>query len=306
MRNAPTGEEYLSIRCEHIPGNKETYPLWLASYWVEIPTIRKARKHWDDAVHALEVCIERNPSDTLALRTLERILSLPWDTPLRGFHESDSSGLVNFCIPTAWLKTSQINQMLELMDDDRWELDFRGIRVVPSDHAARLVSIYNVDGLGYETSPRHHDLRELGEAFAGGFAKLLATVANVDEDHWVAIVVDFVSRKTSYWDSAKRPICTKIRAAYDWWFHQHHGTEFEWKALPSVLQLDGHNCGLVATNRIAHYIDPHKYPLLDPKACSDERLRILGRILDRHETTSFPHIAKDFVFTFRYGLADND
>ncbi|KAJ7922261.1 hypothetical protein B0H13DRAFT_2411763, partial [Mycena leptocephala] len=253
-------------------------------YWAELETIRDARKCWDGVVHKLETRIERNPSDPLASQILDRILALPWYSGLRGFQERAVEGLANFCKPMAWFKTAEINQMLELLDDEDIELRSRGIRVIPSDYTRDIVRVYRNEGLEYDVSPRYRKIRELGEDFAKDRGKELATIANVDEDHWVTLIVDFTSETVYYFDSAKRPINAELREAYNWWIDQHHSTEFGWVALPCPQQIDSYNCGLFAANRVAHYIDPKKYPLLNPQACDDERLHVLAKILDRHES----------------------
>jgi arylamine N-acetyltransferase len=118
---------------------------------------------------------------------------------------------------------------------------------------------------------------------ANGDAKQLATITNVDGDNWVAVIVDFLSWAVYYFDSGKRPINADLQAAYNWWIDQHHHTEFNWISLPCLQQRDGYNCGLFAANRVTHYINPERFPLLDPQACDNEWLYMLGKILDRHE-----------------------
>ncbi|KAJ6491004.1 hypothetical protein C8R45DRAFT_1137955 [Mycena sanguinolenta] len=49
LRHAPLGVIYRSIRCAHIPGKQDTYPLWIISYWAELRPIREARQRWDSA-----------------------------------------------------------------------------------------------------------------------------------------------------------------------------------------------------------------------------------------------------------------
>jgi hypothetical protein len=174
--------------------------------------------------------------------------------------------------------------MLELLDDEDVELRSRGIRVIPSDYTRDIVRVYRDEGLEYDVSPRYRKIRELGEDFAKDRGKELVTIANVDEDHWVTLIVDFTSETVYYFDSAKRPIDAELQEAYNWWIDQHHSTEFGWVTLPCPQQIDSYNCGLFAANRVAHYIDPEKYPLLNPQACDDERLHVLAKILDRHES----------------------
>ncbi|KAF8177946.1 hypothetical protein K438DRAFT_1605694 [Mycena galopus ATCC 62051] len=282
--HAPTAIIYRSICCAHIPGKQDTYPLWIVSYWAELRPIREARQRWDSAVRALETRIQRNTSDLLGPAILDRILAMPWYSRLRGFHECEPEGVISFCKPTAWLKTTEIDQMLELLDNDV-ELRNRSIRVLPSGHAREIKEIHQNEGLEYETSPKYRKLRELGENIANGGAEQFATVANVGGDHWIALIVNFTSKAVYYFDSLKQPIDSELREAYDWWILQHHGTEFGWVTLPCLRQLDGHNCGLFAANRVAYYIDQDAYPLLDPQGCDDERLNTLAKILDRHDVT---------------------
>ncbi|KAK7035033.1 hypothetical protein R3P38DRAFT_2518524, partial [Favolaschia claudopus] len=140
----------------------------------------------------------------------------------------------------------------------------------------------------YNGASRYQKLRELGEDSANGRVNELATVANVDGDHWIALIVNFELRVVHYYDSLERPINAELQEAYSWWIHQHPRNC--WSSLPSLHQHDGHNCGLYAANRVAYYIDPNRYPLLDPMGCPEERLLMLGRILDRHESeVSYKH-----------------
>ncbi|KAK6996843.1 hypothetical protein R3P38DRAFT_3626103 [Favolaschia claudopus] len=290
-------DQYGSVCCAHIPGHRERYPLWIVVYWAELRVVRASRKVWNDAVQALEARNQQNPSDSLALTILDRILRLPWYAGLRGFEECDVEGLANFCKPTAWFKTTEINQMLELLDEDE-QLLRRKICVVPSDYTRDVIRAFNDDGLDYEDAPRYRKLRDLGEDSVNGRTNELTTVANVDGDHWVALIINFELQSVYYFDSLKRSINAELRAAYNWWINQHHATEFSWTPLPCLEQPDSHNCGLFAANRVAYYVNPNKYPLLDTEACADERLWMLEKILDRHESEKFQHISKGFSFTF--------
>jgi hypothetical protein len=134
-------------------------------------------------------------------------LLVPRYSGLRGFNEIDVEGLVNLCKPTVWLKTTEINQILEILDDDEM-LQIRGIQVISSDYR-NIIRAYK-DG-DYDRAPQYRQLRMLGEAFANGDAKEMATIANVDGDHWVAVIADFTSQTIYYFDSAKRPINVDLR-----------------------------------------------------------------------------------------------
>ncbi|KAF8179770.1 hypothetical protein K438DRAFT_1977134 [Mycena galopus ATCC 62051] len=200
------------------------------TYWAELRPLRKLQKCWNGAIHVLEERIRRKESsDPLAEQTLDRVFALPWYSGRRGFDKCDVKGLANLCKPTVWLKTTEINQMLELLDDDEM-LQARGIRVVPSNYPRNIVSAYKDQN--YDHSPRYRLLRTLGETFANGDAKEIVTITNVNGDHWVAVIVDFASQTIYYFDSAKRPINVDLRTAYDWWIDQHHHAGFDWISLP--------------------------------------------------------------------------
>ncbi|KAK7034269.1 hypothetical protein R3P38DRAFT_2519179 [Favolaschia claudopus] len=231
-------EKYTSIACAHIPGNHETYPLWILSYWAELGVLRNARKSWDLAIKSLETRINRKSSDVLAGEILDRVLVLPWASGLRGFDECGVEGLVNFCTPKAWFRTAEVNQMLELVDNAN--LSSRGIKVLPSDFPRNLVQLHRDEGLEYITASRHRHLRQLGEDSVNGVVNQFATVANVDDDHWVALVIDFGSKTVRYFDSLNNPINAELREAFDWWIDQHHAAQFDWVCVPCTQQGDSY------------------------------------------------------------------
>ncbi|KAJ7748707.1 hypothetical protein B0H14DRAFT_442914 [Mycena olivaceomarginata] len=127
----PCMDQHRAISCTHILGNNNTYPPWILTYWAELRTLWESRKCWEGAIHALEEQIQQNNFESsvrIAEQTLDRVFALPWYSGLRGFDESDVEGLVNLCKPTVWLKTTEMNQMLEILDDNEM-LQIRGIRV---------------------------------------------------------------------------------------------------------------------------------------------------------------------------------
>jgi hypothetical protein len=78
-------------------------------------------------------------------------LLVPRYSGLRGFNEIDVEGLVNLCKPTVWLKTTEINQILEILNDDEM-LQIRGIQVISSDYR-NIIRAYK-DG-DYNRAPQY-------------------------------------------------------------------------------------------------------------------------------------------------------
>ncbi|KAF8144091.1 hypothetical protein K438DRAFT_2102869 [Mycena galopus ATCC 62051] len=290
LRSAPPAMIYRSILCAHIPGKQDTYPLWVVSYWAELRLVQETRQRWASAVHALETRI-------------------------------------HLCKPTASLKTTEIDQMLELLDNNA-ELHNRSIRVVPSGHTREIIRIHQIEGLEYETSPKYRKLRELGEDIGNGGPKQLATVVNVGGDHWIALIVNFASKAVYYFDSLKQPVDSELQEAYNWWIGQHHSTEFGWVTLPCLRQRDRYNLLSVQNTKIPQFLSflslhgvfPCQtavfWPKFKPeenkqkkieKGCDDERLRTVAKILNRHYVATLPEAANvGLSFTFRFDIAGND
>ncbi|KAF8181207.1 hypothetical protein K438DRAFT_1768042 [Mycena galopus ATCC 62051] len=53
------GVKYMAISCAHIPGNKDTYPLWILTYWAKLVSPRESRKCWEGG----NLCTGRTNSD---------------------------------------------------------------------------------------------------------------------------------------------------------------------------------------------------------------------------------------------------
>jgi hypothetical protein len=112
---------------------------------------------------------------------------------------------------------------------------------------------------------------------------MLATVANVDGNHWIALMVDFQKKKVYYGNSLEHTINKEIRAAYDWWLSMHNEDMFEWAQMEITRQQDSYSCGLFAVNALAHALDPRQFNLMDPEAVDAERINILYRVINRHK-----------------------
>jgi hypothetical protein len=100
MQAPLSGVKYMAVSCAHIPGSRNTYPLWIVSYWAELGPVRESQKCWNGVIHALEEQIRKDESsDPLTEQVLDRILALPWYSGLRGFYEANVEGLVRLCKP---------------------------------------------------------------------------------------------------------------------------------------------------------------------------------------------------------------
>ncbi|KAJ7193725.1 hypothetical protein GGX14DRAFT_317521, partial [Mycena pura] len=248
-------------------------------YWAEIIEIFATKDEWRAAVTALEKYAASSAAGT-AREALEKVLELPWNVKLQGFHERvPLSSLSRFCTRD-WLQTRHIDLMLELLDPHGARAA-SGIRVLPSGHPQQLMDLYEDGGEGYDTERGFADLRELGHDFGTGADSTLLTVGNINADHWVALVIDFEAKMVHYGDAFGGRPNTLLKDAYSWWISQHHRDAFAWRDLPITTQTDSNSCGVLATNALEHYLDP-KVRLLEMKDARDARLRALSDIVDRH------------------------
>ncbi|KAF7334113.1 DDE-1 domain-containing protein [Mycena venus] len=276
-----------SIACPHLPGNRNTYPLYLLSFWAELLSLRTIRQSW------------------LSTETLEKIQVLPWDSRLRGFTNRNTlADLSSYC-NRSWLHAPHIDQMLELLEAEGLNLEDNGIRVLPCDHAERIMDLYGNKTESYLFDPQYLDLRNLGAEFATGGHKKLCTIANIHNDHWVALVINFVAETVHYGDSFGEGFNASLRGAYDWWIEQHTDKKFTWVRMPITPQTDGHSCGILALNSLAHYLDANRFPLLNMAEVANERLRVLSKTIDQHNSIRFNNVSKGFTFSFSYDLAEN-
>ncbi|KAF7324415.1 hypothetical protein MVEN_02644000 [Mycena venus] len=195
--------------------------------------------------------------------------------------------------------------MLELLEAEGLNLEDNGIRVLPCDHAERIMDFYGNKTESYLFDPQYLDLRNLGAEFATGGHKKLCTIANIHKDHWVALVVDFVAETVHYGDSFGEGFNASLRGAYDWWIEQHTDKKFTWVRMPITPQTDGHSCGILALNSLAHYLDANRFPLLNMAEVANERLRVLSKTIDQHNSIRFNNVSKGFTFSFSYDLAEN-
>jgi Ulp1 family protease len=115
----------------------------------------------------------------------------------------------------------------------------------------------------------------------GVFEKLVSIV-NLDQNHWVQVIIDTSSSKILYGDSFGKPITHEIKEVLTWWTNHHTATNFQIHSLAITRQVDEYSCGMLAWNAIAAHVLPDTYSLVSSQAVADERLKMLLRVVERH------------------------
>jgi len=212
----------------------------------------------------------------------QEMKALPWDGYIKGFEDQDLLLKLRTYCSRDWLHSVHINHMLQLLGDNLKLTANATVSIQLTYHVEDVLGAYYNGNKTYRTSRRYRALRELAQDLATGIHDMLAMVGNVDGDHWIALMVNFRQHKVYYGDSAGHPINKELRTAYTWWFSEHNEHEFEWVQIDITEQEDGYLCGLLATNALAHVLDPNQFDLMDAKVVDAERVNVLKRVIRQH------------------------
>jgi hypothetical protein len=122
----------------------------------------------------------------------------------------------------------------------------------------------------------------MGHMLATGTLDLLAFLANLNQNHWVAVVLDF--RKDIFWygDSLGGKIPSSMEESLKWWTTFHSGKNFTIKKLTITIQKDFFSCGLLAWNALCVFFFQETAHLIPAERVAEGRLKILVRILYQH------------------------
>ncbi|KAJ7803889.1 hypothetical protein B0H14DRAFT_2612956 [Mycena olivaceomarginata] len=124
---------------------------------------------------------------------------LPWKGVVKGFREKEEVETLARWLTTDWLTTTHEHQMLETLADDL-ALDESSPDTIPITFFAHTLSrgFYNPEA--YRTGREWRWVRRLGDAFATGQRKRFGTIANINENHWVAIAFNCEEKVIYYGD----------------------------------------------------------------------------------------------------------
>lgn len=287
LARSPDITLYRSILCPHAPGLlDEGLPMWIISYWMQIADIRPLKTRWAGAEQSLQALKNSKASTTntkgLMIETYNALACTSWSGVIKGFPASITTDHLSHYLTKDWLTDEHENQMLYLLQQEAWrKRPSDGIEVVDTFFMEKLSEIYKEED-NYATKSAYAWIRKIGQDLATGVQQTLVTIANINKNHWVAIVVDFERSKIRYADSMARTIHEDVERVLTWWINHHTGWHFTTSYLPITRQRDGHSCGVLAWNALAVHLFPETYSLPDAKAVGDERLKMFLQICNRH------------------------
>ena len=126
---------------------------------------------------------------------------------------------------------------------------------------------------------------------ATGVLEMLAMIADIGNNHWVTLIINFKNSRILYGDSMGGTIDEGIKNALTWWIGHHTGRDFVHSYIPITCQRDGYSCGILAWIALAVFLLPETYLLTDARVVADERLQMFLRVSDWHNAK----ISKNYV-----------
>jgi hypothetical protein len=244
-----------SILCPHFPNGDggQRYPLWLASFWIQLSSIREIQKKWKSAIRNLEVQMNQD-KESIPLRQAFNALShIPWTGRLQGFQDTIELEKLSIYFTQDWLSDDHELVMLSSLKDDLLTAGKEDSFIENTAFMLLLGNAYR-DQQAYTTERCYEWLRHRGDELAIGEKRYLSTIANQDNVHWVAIVLDFDQRKILYGDSYEKCISAEHHTIIDWWTEHHVGMCFTIRDLPVRRQVDNFSCGILAWDSLRlHY-----------------------------------------------------
>ncbi|KAJ7897754.1 hypothetical protein B0H13DRAFT_1623428, partial [Mycena leptocephala] len=280
--------------------------------WSSMERVREARTLWRTAVDQVHETLQKSTTTEAAAgrakAALQALDKLPWDGVVKGFKGGPVDSLALW-FTTDWLKTDHEDEMLELLAADLGLSDGSTCTIEMSYLVCALAQAYS-DLEEYRTVGRFRWLRRLGVAFATKDRDRLGSIANIYDNHWVALTIDCGKKVIGYGDGFRGKVPPSLHKHLDWWLFEHLGVEFKWTDIPIPKQTDPHSCGLLAYFALANWFNSERFPLPKCSAAfmADERIKMFLRVVERHERKAgdFASDARDYEFTFAHSLGLGD
>jgi hypothetical protein len=274
-----------SVKCPHISTiNEQRFPLWIVQYWAELVKIREIRQKWVNAEMSLAWQTHPQkgvaaPHTALIRKVYDGLSCIAWAGTIRGFSASIGTHYLATYATRDWLTDEHESQMLDLL---RYDV----LREGSGEHAeiesifflSKLQDAYR-DQENYGTHIRHRWIRGQGQALSTGTREQLVILANIGDNHWIALILDFKLSIIWYGDSLGKVISDELHDVMEWWTHLHTGRTFDHAQLGITRQRDGFSCGLLAWNALAVYLLKDQYSLINTADVAEERLKILLRVI---------------------------
>ncbi|KAL1684578.1 hypothetical protein GGG16DRAFT_68050 [Schizophyllum commune] len=240
-----------SIIDQRYNGGDDRLPFWVLGVWRFSADASLKNKRWRAARQYLQ-----NYTGTSAYTTqlrndaLAALDVLPFDV-LWPEQSIASTSILSSFPQTAWLGDEHIAAMLIVLKERLVSKDIHDVQI--GSHMLGFL-ITKSRERGPENSKHLGRYEKLAQK---GKLRLLLFPAHVNNNHWIAVYINFVKHEVGYGDSLSQsgsPAPTALLKNILKWLKDTLGISAVLKgdSLPRTMQVDSYNCGLFTVNTIAH------------------------------------------------------
>ncbi|KAF5381323.1 hypothetical protein D9615_008432 [Tricholomella constricta] len=248
-----------SIIYAHITDSQSTsFPLWILMYWKEVSNLRiHVRTPWNNAqLHILEKRkLWRSPESRKLCDAAERAMfTLPWTGHTFGLTEKEPTVKLSWYLSQKWLSTTHANQCLDILRGDlSCSANDLDQEIVSPTFFTRLRTLFQTHKrVPYGNNPGCRDLWAIGSDLAIGDRTSIGGIANINGNHWVAVVIDMTQSQILYGDSLGGRNA-ELLDAISWWIESHTRQTLDHSDLQIAPQNDDYNCLIFASNALRHH-----------------------------------------------------
>lgn len=263
----------------------------MLTYWSEVISLRIKRKPWTSAeadLNKKRKVWAKSKDDSPIAQLVDEVYTaldtIQWSGPIQGFDNPEPLVLLSRYLSTSsWFSDVEQNQMLNLLRQDLlYNPEGKKMELQGLDFFQKLSEGFQAKET-YGEGRAFARARGIGHALATGSCDAIGMMINLDDEHWVSLVCDFRNETILYGDSLKRSMPNGVKEVIDWWTFNHTGKEFTHLDLDVPKQTNFHSCGLMAFYSLAVFLLPNTYHMIDPKNVDSECLKILLRVINRHQ-----------------------
>ncbi|KAH9997394.1 hypothetical protein BJV74DRAFT_768368, partial [Russula compacta] len=186
-------------------------------------------------------------------------LAIPWAGDVHGFTEAEPVIKLATYLSHDWLATTHGNHQLDLL---QWDLAHSGMdpqslcKVMNLSFFQKMMQVYHArNNTPYSARGGAYHLWNVGEELANGTWTIVVGIVNVNDNYWIAVVVDATWSIIQVGDSLGGEN-TEVKVAVAWWINTHIPHKFSQESLLTTSRQDTHSCLIFAANAPGHFILP--------------------------------------------------
>lgn len=276
------------------------YPLSVLQYWTFAHEAHASQALWHKTWDQLTSKAHEDIDPDLVARARAVLGALVW----RGSQTVRTitypvETLSRFANPRAWLNDYNIDQMLSVLEDSLAGSGSQRPRFMYWAFTTKLLDAFQKRSYPEKQAARRSLLDIEAEAIQGSRTSHLCGIFNVEENHWVACVVENVegALRILFGDPKRPGLAPNVDDLSDgsrplrairWWLEQHGIKDVPCDPLDIPAQEGSWSCGTLSYNALAYHLAPNTFPLLDGSSSSAARARLelLLRVVDLSEKPS--------------------